>query len=80
MSSRRGRNAGSLSAIQPPPNPAAVGNLRSVKHGAYSGRLKAGRVREVLDELLVEHPHEGQERIFGSPILEDYFGPHSCSQ
>ena len=63
MASRRGRSVGSLSAIQPPPNPAVAGNLRSLKHGAYSVRLKTGRVREVLDELLVEHPHEAPANL-----------------
>src|SRR5439155_13242626 len=48
---------------QPPgypaaPRPAAAGNLRAVRHGGYSQRLKAPRVREVLDELLAEHPQE----------------------
>lgn len=56
--SRRGRSPGSLAAIQPAPNPAGVGNRRSVTHGAYSTRVKAARVREVLDELLADHPHE----------------------
>ena len=41
--------------------------------------LCQGRTHLTMAYLL-EHPHEGQERIFGSPILEDYFGPHSCSQ
>jgi hypothetical protein len=54
----RGRSPASLTAIQPPLNPAGAGNLRSVKHGAYSVRLKAPRVREVLDELVADHPHE----------------------
>ena len=56
--SRRGQHARSLTAIQPPPNPAPLGNLRSVTHGAYSKRLKVPRVREVLEELKAEHPHE----------------------
>ena len=59
MSSKgRGHHPASLAAIQPPPNPAGEGNLRSLTHGAYSKRLKAPRVREVLDELLAEHPQE----------------------
>jgi hypothetical protein len=41
--------------------------------------LCQGRMHLTMAYLL-EHPHEGQERIFGSPILEDYFGPHSCRQ
>jgi hypothetical protein len=61
--SRRGRHPRSLTAIQPPPNPAEPGNLRSVTHGAYSGRLKAPRVREVLEELLVEHPQEAPANL-----------------
>ena len=61
--SRRGRHPASLAAIQPPPNPARAGNLRTVKHGAYSERLKAPRVREVLDELLAEHPQEAPANL-----------------
>jgi hypothetical protein len=61
--SGRGRHPRSLTAIQPPPNPAEPGNLRSVTHGAYSGRLKAPRVREVLEELLVEHPQEAPANL-----------------
>jgi len=57
-SARRAQHPASLAAIQPPPKPAGPGNLRSVSHGAYSGRLKAPRVREVMDALLVEHPQE----------------------
>jgi hypothetical protein len=56
--SRRGRHHASLAAIQPPPNPASPGNLRSLRHGAYSARVKAPRVNEVLEELVEEHPHE----------------------
>lgn len=56
--SRRGRHRSSLAAIQPPPNPASPGNLRSLRHGAYSVRVKAPRVGEVLEELVAEHPHE----------------------
>ena len=60
---RRGRHPSSLAAIQPPPSPAGVGNFRSVRHGAYSGRLKAPRVREVVEELLVEHPQEAPANL-----------------
>jgi hypothetical protein len=34
------------------------GNRNAVKHGAYSKRLKAPRVAEVLEELRSEHPDE----------------------
>jgi hypothetical protein len=34
-----------------------------VTHGAYSGRLKAPRVREVLEELLLEHPQEAPANL-----------------
>src|SRR5438094_7033745 len=60
---RRGLHPASLAAIQPPPSPAPLGNLRSVRHGAYSERLKAPRVREVLDELLAEHPQEAPANL-----------------
>src|SRR5438093_11957843 len=60
---RRGLHPASLAAIQPPPSPAEPGNLRSVRHGAYSARLKAPRVREVLDELLAEHPREAPANL-----------------
>jgi hypothetical protein len=36
--------------------------LRSVKHGAYSERLRASRVLEVFEELLAEHPQDACER------------------
>lgn len=62
-SSRRGRDPASLAAIQPAPDPADMGNLRSLKHGAYSNRLKAPRVREVLEELVSEHPHEAAANL-----------------
>lgn len=61
--SRRGRSPSSLAAIQPPPNPAGVGNSRSVTHGAYSARVKATQVRDVLDELLADHPHESPANL-----------------
>jgi hypothetical protein len=35
-----------------------VAGARALKHGAYSPRLKAPRVEEVLAELVEEHPHE----------------------
>ena len=60
---RRGQHPASLAAIQPPPNPASPGNLRSLRHGAYSARVKAPRVQEVLDELLREHPHEAPANL-----------------
>ena len=56
--SRRGRSPSSLAAIQPAPNPAGARNSRSVTHGAYSARVKAARVRTVLEELLADHPQE----------------------
>jgi hypothetical protein len=59
----RGRNHRSLAAIQPAPNPAEPGNTRSVTHGAYSARLKAPRLRAVLDELLVDHPYEAAANL-----------------
>ncbi len=59
----RGREPASLAAIQPPPNPANAGNLRSLKHGAYSNRLKAPRVRRVLEELASEHPQEATANL-----------------
>jgi hypothetical protein len=59
----RGRNPASLAAIQPPPNAAPEGNLRSVRHGAYSKRLKAPRVREVMDELAAEHSQEAPANL-----------------
>jgi hypothetical protein len=59
----RGRDPASLAAIQPPPNPAGAGNLRSVKHGAYSDRLRAPRVGEVLAELVAEHPQEAAANL-----------------
>jgi hypothetical protein len=62
-SNQRGRKPGSLAAIQPAPNPAAARNTRSVTHGAYSARLKTPRVREVLDELLADHPHEAPANL-----------------
>jgi hypothetical protein len=34
------------------------GNHNAVKHGAYSKRLKAPRVAEVLEDLRSEHPDE----------------------
>jgi hypothetical protein len=60
---RRGKQRTSLAAIQPPPNPAEPGNLRSLRHGAYSARVKAPRVAEVFDELAVEHPHESAANL-----------------
>ena len=60
---RRGRHPASLAAIQPPPKPAALGNLRSATHGAYSRRLKAPRVREIFDELIAEHPQEAPANL-----------------
>ena len=48
---------------QPAPKPAARGNVRSVKHGAYSKRLKSARVREVVEELLAEHPQEAPANL-----------------
>ena len=57
-STGRGRRPGSLAAIQPAPNPASADNIRSVTHGAYSARLKGPRVREVLDDLVADYPHE----------------------
>jgi hypothetical protein len=54
----RGRHPSSLAQIQPPPRPAEPANARALKHGAYSRRLKAPRVEEVLAELVEEHPHE----------------------
>ena len=62
-SSGRGRDPASLAAIQPPPDPARADNLRSLKHGAYSNRLKAPRVRQVLEELAAEHPHEAAANL-----------------
>jgi hypothetical protein len=52
-----------LAAIQPPPSAAGEGNLRAVRHGAYSARLKAPRVAEVLEELLEEHPGEAAANL-----------------
>ena len=59
----RGRDPASLAAIQPAPSPARAGNLRSVKHGAYSNRLKAPRVRAVVEELVGEHPQEATANL-----------------
>src|SRR3954454_3621001 len=61
--SGRGRHPSSLASIQPPPNAAPSGNLRSVKHGAYSTRLKAPRLNEILEELLAEHPQEAPANL-----------------
>src|SRR5438445_12815507 len=47
----RSGNPRTLVARQP-------GNANAVKHGAYSARVKAPRVAEVLEELRAEHPHE----------------------
>ena len=33
-------------------------NQNAVKHGAYSQHVKAPRVAEILDELVLEHPQE----------------------
>jgi hypothetical protein len=63
MGARRGRSPGSLAAIQPAPNPADPDNTRSVTHGAYSVRLKAPRVRAVLDELVADHAHEAPANL-----------------
>lgn len=38
--------------------PRQPGNKNAVTHGADSGRVKAPRVTEVLEELRSEHPHE----------------------
>ena len=38
--------------------PQQPGNRNAVTHGAYSKRLKAPRVGEVLEELRSEHPDE----------------------
>lgn len=60
---RRGEHEASLAAIQPPPNPAGPGNLRSLRHGAYSARVKAPRVADVLEELAAEHSHESSANL-----------------
>jgi len=38
--------------------PRQPGNRNAVTHGAYSARVKAPRVADVLEELRSEHPHE----------------------
>lgn len=63
MKKGRGRHPASRAAIQPPPSPAATGNLRSLKHGAYSPRVKGARVRELLEELRAEHPQEAEANL-----------------